>query len=294
MKKLARVHILYILAITLGTGIYAFGFVAFNMANHLAQGGVAGLSLIAYALWHIDPSYTQLLLNIPLLILGYRFLGRRTFIYTIWGILSLSIWIWIIQRVNFSINIEHDPLIAALLAGVFAGCGIGIVFRFGGTTGGADIIAKLFQIKKGIPVGRTLFTFDACVLALSLSYINLQQMMYTLIASFLAMQVVNIIQSGGYTVRGMLIITSKHTEVARAIIEEIGRSATYLHGEGAYSGNSTEVLYVVLNPSEIQEVKEVLSIVDPNAFTSIINVHEVIGDFAPKSGRFKEMKKNKK
>ncbi|AYG00998.1 YitT family protein [Lactococcus allomyrinae] len=294
MRNLARVHFLYLLAITLGTGIYAFGFVAFNMANHLAQGGIAGLSLIGYALLHIDPSYTQLILNIPLLILGYQFLGRRTFIYTIWGILSLAIWIWIFQRVDFSINIDHDNLIAALLAGIFAGTGIGIVFRFGGTTGGADIIAKLFQIKKGVPVGRILFMFDSAVLALSLSYINLQQMMYTLIASFLAMQVVNIIQSGGYTVRGMLIITNKHTEVAKAIIEEIGRSATYLHGEGAYSGNSKEVLYVVLNPGEIQEVKEVLSIVDPNAFTSIINVHEVIGDFAPKQGRFKEIKKSKK
>lgn len=291
MKKLASVHFLYLLAIAVGTGIYAFGFVAFNMANHLAQGGVAGLSLISYALWHIDPSYTQLIVNIPLLILGYRFLGRRTFIYTIWGILSLAIWIWILQRVAFTVNIEHDNLIAALLAGVFAGTGIGIVFRFGGTTGGTDILAKLVQIKKGIPVGRMLFVFDAGVLALSLSYIDLKQMMYTLIASFIAMQVINLIQNGGYTVRGMLIITNKHAEVAKAIIEEIGRSATYLHGEGAYTGQSKEILYVVLNPGEIQEVKEVLAIVDPNAFSSIINVHEVIGDFSPTRGRYKELKK---
>ena len=91
MKRFARVHFLYLLAIAIGTGIYAFGFVAFNMANHLAQGGVAGLSLISYALWHIDPSYVQLLINIPLLMIGYRFLGRRTFIYTIWGIVSLAV-----------------------------------------------------------------------------------------------------------------------------------------------------------------------------------------------------------
>ncbi|RZI49130.1 YitT family protein [Lactococcus kimchii] len=291
MKKLARVHILYLLAITIGTGIYAFGFVAFNMANHLAQGGVAGLSLMGYALWHIDPSYTQLLLNIPLLVLGYRFLGRRTFIYTIWGLLSLSVWIWILQRVSFTVNIEHDNLIAALLAGLFAGTGVGVVFRFGGTTGGTDILAKLFQLKKGIPIGRMMFIFDSVVLALSLSYIDLKQMMYTLIASFLAMQMINLIQNGGYTVRGMLIISRKHKEVARAIIEEIGRSATYLHGEGAYSGESKEVLYVVLNPSEIQEVKEILTIIDPEAFTSIINVHEVLGDFAPKRERIKDVKK---
>lgn len=195
------------------------------------------------------------------------------------------------QRVSFTVNIEHDNLIAALLAGLFAGTGVGVVFRFGGTTGGTDILAKLFQLKKGIPIGRMMFIFDSVVLALSLSYIDLKQMMYTLIASFLAMQMINLIQNGGYTVRGMLIISRKHKEVARAIIEEIGRSATYLHGEGAYSGESKEVLYVVLNPSEIQEVKEILTIIDPEAFTSIINVHEVLGDFAPKRERIKDVKK---
>ncbi|AYG00997.1 YitT family protein [Lactococcus allomyrinae] len=295
MKNLARVHFLHIVAIALGTAIYAFGFVEFNMANHLAEGGVAGLSLIGHALFHIDPSYTQLILNIPLLIVGYRFLGRRTFIYTIWGILSLSIWMWIFQRVDFSVNVGHDNLIAALLAGVFAGIGIGFVFRFGGTTGGADIVAKLLQIKRGVAVGKTFFAFDACVMLLSLSYINLNHMMYTLIASFVAAQVLNVVQSGGYTVRGMLIITSKHREMAKEIIEETGRGATYLHGEGAYSGHSKEILYVVLNPGEIQEVKQILSIIDPNAFTSIINVHEVIGDFTYPRSRFKEVKKiNKK
>ena len=216
---------------------------------------------------------------------------RRTFIYTIWGIVSLAVWIWIFQRVSFTINIGNDTLIAALLAGVFSGSGIGLVFRFGGTTGGTDILAKLFQIKKGIPVGRMLFIFDSCILALSLSYVDLKHMMYTLIASFISMQMINLIQNGGYTVRGMLIITNHHVEVAKTIIEEIGRSATYLHGEGAYSGTEKEVLYVVLNPSEIQEVKQILSVIDPNAFASVINVHEVVGDFAPKRGRFKDLKK---
>lgn len=295
MKNLARVHFLHLVAIALGTAVYAFGFVEFNMANQLAEGGVAGLSLIGHALLHIDPSYTQIVLNIPLLFIGYRFLGRRTFIYTIWGILSLSVWMWIFQRIPFTISVGHDNLIAALLAGVFAGCGIGFVFRFGGTTGGADIVAKFLQIKRGIAVGKTFFIFDACVMLLSLSYIDLRHMMYTLIASFVAAQMINVVQSGGYTVRGMLIITSKHEEMAKAIIEEIGRSATYLHGEGAYSGHSKEILYVVLNPGEIQEVKQILSIIDPNAFTSIINVHEVIGDFTYPRSRFKEMKKvNKK
>lgn len=294
MKKLTRIHFLQILAIAVGTAIYGFGFVEFNMANHLAEGGVAGLSLIGHALLGIDPAYTQLLLNIPLLVIGYRFLGQRTFIYTIWGIVSLSIWMWIFQRLSFSVNVGHDNLIAALLAGVFAGVGIGFVFRFGGTTGGADIVAKLLQVKRGIAVGRTFFIFDACVMLLSLSYIDLRHMMYTLIASFVAAQVVNVVQSGGYTVRGMLIITTNHQEIAQAIIAETGRSATYLHGEGAYSGHAKEILYVVLNPGEIQEVKQILTELDPNAFTSIINVHEVLGDFTYPRSRYKVNKKVKK
>lgn len=290
MKKV-RLHFLNFVAITVGTAIYGFGFVEFNMANHLAEGGLAGVSLLLHFLIGIDPSYTNVIFNVPLLFIGYKFLGRRTLLYTIWGIFSLSLWMFVFQRIDFSLNIHHDLLVAALLAGVFSGSGIGLVFRFGGTTGGSDIIAKLLQAKKGFAVGKTFFIFDSIVLILSLSYINLEQMMYTLIASFVSAQVVGIVQSGGYTVKGMLIITDKHKEVAQMIIQEFGRSATYLHGEGAYSGNQKEVLYVVLNPSEIQELRQGLAVVDANAFASIINVHEVIGDFTYPRSRFKEIKK---
>ena len=287
MKRI-RLHLLNFILISLGTAIYGFGFVEFNMANHLAEGGLAGYSLLLHFLVHIDPSYTTMVLNIPLLFIGYKFLGRRTFIYTIFGITALSIWMFLFQRISLPINIHHDLLVAALLAGVFSGFGIGLVFRFGGTTGGSDIIAKLLQAKKGIAVGRTFFIFDAIVLALSLTYINLEQMMYTLIASFVSAQVVNLVQSGGYSVKGMLIITDKHKEIGQMIISEFGRSATYLHGEGAYSGRQKEVLYVVLNPSEIQELRQELQRIDPSVFASIINVHDVIGDFTYPRSRFKE------
>ena len=95
-------------------------------------------------------------------------------------------------------------LIAALLAGIFAGIGGGLVFRFGGTTGGGDIIGRYVEQKKGIAIGQTLFMLDILILTLSLSYIDIQHMMYTVIASFVFSQVVAVVQNGGYTVRGML------------------------------------------------------------------------------------------
>ncbi|ATC61530.1 MAG: YitT family protein [Lactococcus raffinolactis] len=277
MNKEVKFHPLNFLMIALGTAIYAFGFVNFNMVNHLAEGGVSGITLIFHALFKINPAYTQILLNIPLFILGVKIFGKRGMIYTIHGTVCLSIFIWLFQRMSMSIDLAHDTLIAALLAGIFAGIGGGIVFRFGGTTGGGDIIGRYFEQKKGFALGQTLFVFDILVLTLSLSYIDIQHMMYTVIASFVFSQVVAVVQNGGYTVRGMLIISSKYAAISQKITDEIGRGATYLKAEGVYSGQDTKVIYVVLSPIQVQAVKGILAEIDPDAFVSIINVHEVIG-----------------
>ena len=277
MNKEVKFHPLNFLMIALGTAIYAFGFVNFNMVNHLAEGGISGITLIFHALFKLNPAYTQILFNIPLFILGVKIFGKRGMIYTIHGTVCLSVFIWLFQRMSFSIDLAHDTLIAALLAGIFAGIGGGIVFRFGGTTGGGDIIGRYFEQKKGLALGQTLFVFDIVVLTLSLSYIDIQHMMYTVIASFVFSQVVAVVQNGGYTVRGMLIISSKYTEISQKITDEIGRGATYLKAEGVYSGQGTKVIYVVLSPVQVQAVKAILAEIDPDAFVSIINVHEVIG-----------------
>ena len=277
MNKEVKFHPLNFLMIALGTATYAFGFVNFNMVNHLAEGGVSGITLIFHALFKINPAYTQILLNIPLFILGVKIFGKRGMIYTIHGSVCLSIFIWLFQRMSMSIDLAHDTLIAALLAGIFAGIGGGIVFRFGGTTGGGDIIGRYFEQKKGFALGQTLFVFDILVLTLSLSYIDIQHMMYTVIASFVFSQVVAVVQNGGYTVRGMLIISSKYAAISQKITDEIGRGATYLKAEGVYSGQDTKVIYVVLSPIQVQAVKGILAEIDPDAFVSIINVHEVIG-----------------
>lgn len=277
MNKEVKFHPVNFLMIALGAAIYAFGFVNFNMVNHLAEGGISGITLIFHALFKLNPAYTQILFNIPLFILGVKIFGKRGMIYTIHGTVCLSVFIWLFQRMSFSIDLAHDTLIAALLAGIFAGIGGGIVFRFGGTTGGGDIIGRYFEQKKGLALGQTLFVFDIVVLTLSLSYIDIQHMMYTVIASFVFSQVVAVVQNGGYTVRGMLIISSKYTEISQKITDEIGRGATYLKAEGVYSGQGTKVIYVVLSPVQVQAVKVILAEIDPDAFVSIINVHEVIG-----------------
>lgn len=265
-----------LLLIAVGVAIYTFGFVKFNMANALAEGGVAGVTLIVHALYGINPAYSSLILNILLFILGARILGKRSLALTIYGTVLLSFFIWFWQRVPIHVTLENDMMLVAVVAGLFSGAGSGLVFRYGATTGGTDIIGRIAEEKLGLKLGQTLLFIDAVVLTASLVYIDLQHMLYTLVASFVYSQVLTIVQNGGYTVRGMLIITQKSEEAASAILNEINRGVTFLNGQGAYSGEDKNVLYVVLNPTEVREVKAIMAELDPDAFISIIDVDEVV------------------
>ncbi|KYP21624.1 hypothetical protein AKL14_00534 [Streptococcus parauberis] len=183
-------------------------------------------------------------------------------------------------------GLEHDMMLVAVVGGLCAGLGSGIVFRYGATTGGTDIIGRIAEEKLGIKLGQTLLFIDALVLIASLSYIDLKHMLYTLVASFVFSQVITVVQNGGYTIRGMIIIT-KHSKAAAAqILTEINRGVTYLRGEGAYSGNEYNVMYITLSPNEVREVKRILADLDPDAFISIVDVDEVI------SSDFKIRRKN--
>lgn len=284
-QKLRQVRSLLLIA--LGVAMYTFGFVKFNMANALAEGGVAGVTLIIHALYKIDPAYTSLILNIPLFIMGARVLGRKSLALTIYGTVLLSFFIWFWQQVPVKIVLQNDMMLVAVVAGLFAGAGSGLVFRYGATTGGTDIIGRVIEEKFGFKLGQTLLFVDALVLTASLVYIDLQHMLYTLVASFVYSQVLTIVQNGGYTIRGMIIITQKSQEAADAILNGINRGVTYLNGQGAYSGNEKNILYVVLNPGEVRDVKAIMADLDPDAFISIIDVDEVVSsDFKIRRNNF--------
>ncbi|WP_307977153.1 YitT family protein [uncultured Streptococcus sp.] len=272
--------------IAVGVATYTFGFVNFNMANHLAEGGIAGITLILHSLYGIDPALSSLILNFPLFILGAKIFGKKSLALTIYGTVLMSVFIWIWQQFPVTLSLENDMILVAGVAGLFSGVGSGLVFRYGATTGGTDIIGRIVEKKFGFKLGQTLLSIDALVLIASLTYIDLRHMLYTLVASFVFSQVLAVVQNGGYTVRGMLIVTSKSEEAATAILQEINRGVTYLHGEGAYSGRQQKVLYVALNPSEVRDVKEIMVQIDPDAFISIIDVDEVV------SSDFKIRRKN--
>ncbi|AEV95181.1 YitT family protein [Pediococcus claussenii] len=278
MQKDESLRLIDFVMITLGCCLYGLGLAVINIPNDLSEGGVTGITLILRALLHIDPAFSTLAINIPLIFIGYRFLGKRSLIYTIYGTFALSFSLYIWQRVPISLNIHHDMFIAGILAGLAGGFGSGLVYRFGGTTGGTDVVAKIFEKERGIPMGQTLFALDALVLTASLCYIDVVHMMYTLLAAYVFSRIVNFTQVGSYSDRGLLIISSNPESVAQALMDELLRGASFIHIQGAYSKDEREMVYCVVASNELQVAKRIINRIDPQAFTSIIDVNEALGE----------------
>jgi len=268
-----------ILFILLGAAIFSFGLVHFNMQNNLAEGGFTGITLLLYFVYGWSPSITNLLLNLPLFFLGWKLLGRNIFIYTIIGTIGVSLFLSIFQKYTINMPLYEDLFLAALFAGVFIGIGLGIIFRYGGTTGGVDIIARLAQKYLGWTMGRTMFMFDFFVITLSLiTYLNYREAMYTLVVVFVGARVIDFMQEGAYAARGAMIISDKNEEIAANIMKEMDRGVTSLKAVGSYTKAERDVLYCVVAKNEIVTLKNVINSVDPHAFVSVTVVHDVLGE----------------
>jgi len=271
-----------IIFILIGSAIFSFGIVNINIENHLAEGGFTGITLLLYFLFKFDPSYSNLILNIPIFIIGWKLLGRTTFLYTLIGTFSVSLFLWIFQRydvLNLHLNLQNDMTLAALFAGAFIGIGLGIIFKYGGTTGGVDIIARLAHKYVGWSMGKTMFMFDAIVIIVSIiTYLSYREGMYTLVAVFIGAKVIDFMQEGAYAAKGATIISDKNDEIAAKILSDMERGATFLKAVGSYTKVERNVLYCVVAKNEIVKLKNIITSVDPHAFVAVSDVHDVVGE----------------
>ncbi|MFD0698804.1 YitT family protein [Paenibacillus sp. GCM10027628] len=264
-----------LLAIVVGSAIIAFGMNYFNMANGLAEGGITGLALLLKYVMGWNPAWTNLCFNIPLLLLGWRLLGRTSLIYTITGMLSVSLFLWLFESFKMPLP---DPLLASLYAGAIVGLGFGIVFRFEGMTEGTDIIARLVQNHYGIGIAKTIFAMDFVVLVLSLIYLDLTRAMYTLVAIVVGARVIDFVLEGSSGAKAAFIITARPGETATTIMKQLNRGITFLEGRGGYTGNRREVIYCIVSRKEIVKLKSIVHRVDPAAFVTFSDVKEVVGN----------------
>lgn len=265
--------------IILGAAIFSFGLVHFNIQNELAEGGFTGITLILLFAFKWDPAIMNLILNIPMFVIGWKLLGKKVFVYTVIGTIAVSVFLKVFMIYQIDIHLKDDMFLVALFAGVFIGIGLGIIFRYGGTTGGVDIIARLAHKYIGWSMGKTMFLFDALVILVSWAvYLDHRSMMYTLVALFVGARVIDFVQEGAYAARGAFIISEVQDEIATKITEEMDRGVTVFRGYGHFTKSDREILYCVVGRNEIVRLKNIITSVDPHAFVSLTDVHDVMGE----------------
>lgn len=271
-----------IIPILIGTAIYAFGLQYFVIPNLLMEGGVTGIAvLLNYAAgWPL--SVTTLVLNIPLFLLGWRALGKSQMLYTIIGTVSLSMFLALMEsliRHDWLVPFKstNDYMLVALYAGVSLGAGLGIVFRFGGTTGGVDIVARILS-RRGYSMGQIILTFDTIIIGVSMIYISLEKVLYTLVVVFVASKLIDFIQDGAYSAKAFSVITDHGQAIALSITKELERGVTLMPAKGAFSGQQKEIVYCVVGRAETRRLKSIVRNIDPRAFIVINEVHDVLGE----------------
>lgn len=268
-----------ILTILLGAGIYAFGLTYFVIPHHLFEGGATGITLITFYLFKIPVSLMNLLINIPLFILAWKIFGAKSLYSSLLGTLALSAWLAFFERIPLHIDLQGDLLITALISGILLGIGLGIIFNAGGTTGGTDILARILNKYTHLSMGKLLFILDFCILMLILLiFKDLRLVTYTLLFTFIVSRVIDLIGEGGYAGKGFMIITKHPDQLAKAINDDLGRGVTFISGQGYYSQKDLKIIYCIVGRNEIVKMKEMIHRIDPQAFITVTEAHEILGE----------------
>lgn len=268
-----------ILLILVGAGLFAFGLNYLVIPNHLYEGGVTGINLIIYYLFKIQPSVMNILINIPLFVIAWKILGKKTLYYSLLGTVAVTAWLAIFERIPLVIDLQQDLIIVSMLAGILMGLGLGLIFKAGGTTGGSDIIARIGNKYTSYSMGQIILAIDILVLILTVIVSkDLRVVLYTLILVTIVSKIIDLVADGGYGSKGVMIVSSQSQAIATAIDSEIERGVTLIQAKGFYSQREMEMIYSVIDKSQLQEMKELIRRIDPHAFITITDAHEVLGE----------------
>ena len=287
MDRFLKRYFLPYLWITLASAIYALGFCWCYDPNQIGFGGITGVGQILNHLFPVLPiGGVVIALNIPLFLLGWRFLGGHLLVSSLYAMFLSSAFI---DLIHLLVVFEPmDPLLACIFGGVFMGGSLGMVFLQGATTGGTDLIARLLKLRLAwLPMGKLLLVIDLVVIvAVALAFRSLYSALYGVVALYISSLVMDGVLYGLDNAKVAYIISDAHQQITDAIIHDIDRGVTVLQGQGAYSGAEKKVLLVAFKQRQIVALKRVVKEIDPAAFLIVCEAHEVLGD------GFREYKQN--
>lgn len=271
MKRLVRDLILVII----GSFIFSAGVNAFIISGNLGEDGVTGLAIVLYYAFHLSPAIVNFVVNAVLIVVGYKFLSKRSMYLTIIATVLISVFLsltdsWHIETGNVIVN--------AVFGGSCVGLGIGVIVLAGGTTAGTTILARIAHKYLDVSTPYALLFFDLIVVVISLTVISIDRALVTVISLYIGTKVMEYVIEGLNTKKAMTIISSKPEEVAKAIDEQVGRGLTILNGHGYYTREEKDVLYVVITKTQVSRAKKIIRNIDHQAFLVIHDVRDVYGN----------------
>lgn len=267
-----------LLYVLMGTIILSLGMVFFLIPNKIATGGIAGLSIVFHYLFDIPTGLIMLILNIPILLIGWELVGKRFLFRTLYAMVMFSF-----LTDFFSINLHFTALtdnllLATLYGGLFIGTGLGLVFKGDASAGGGTIIARIISERTKFKTGQILFTMDFLVVfSAAVSFRNAELALWGFITIFISSQIVDYILTGKPFAKVVHIVTNRVDEIGEHIIKDLGRSATILEGKGLFSKEKRNVLIVAIDSGQIFRLRDIVRLHDSDAFMIVMDAKEILG-----------------
>ena len=265
--------------ITVGSVLFALSFDIFFASNQVAMGGITGLAQVINAvLPQFSVGMLAFLLNVPLFLAGWKFIGFHLLASSLFSLAVSSIAIdGIAALYTFPVM---DPMLFCLCGGAMMGLGFGMVFSQGATTGGTDIVARLLKLKfPWLPLGKLMLVPDGVVLTLAaIAFGRVEAALYGAVAIFVSARVMDTVLYGLDTSKVAYIISDNWRRIADVLMEEQERGVTILRGQGAWTGAEKQVLMVAFKQKGIVEIKRTVHELDPQAFMIVCDAHDVLGE----------------
>lgn len=262
----------------IGSISLALGLVFFLIPNKIATGGVAGLAIVLHYVIDLPTGLIMLVLNIPLLLIGLKYLGKKFLLKTLFAIVAMSFF-----TDFFAINLHfqaltHHLMLATLYGGLLVGIGLGLIFKGDASAGGGTILARVISQKSRFKTGQVLLTIDIFVISsAAITFQNVELALWGFITIFIASQLVDLILTGKPYAKVIHIVTNEVDSIGEHIINDLGRSATILNARGLFSGEPKNLLLVVVDSSQIYKLRDIVRLHDHNAFMIVVDAKEILG-----------------
>jgi uncharacterized membrane-anchored protein YitT (DUF2179 family) len=275
--------------ITIGSFIMAIGYVFFITPHKIVPGGIYGVGIVVHYLTKGMPIWADgfpiglfnLIVNIPLTYIGIKLLGPRFGIKTIYGFIVSSVFMDTITwaREVGDAPFVDDILLSCIFGGVLTGIGLGLIFKSKATSGGSDIIAMIITKYTRTPIGQMLIWVDSVIVLLALAaFKDWQIPLYSLIVIYISGRAIDMLIEGAKYNKALIIVSEKHNEIRNKIINDLGRGGTYLNGKGMFTNNDKSVIFTVVSRREVSIIEEHINNIDPDAFITIMDASEILGE----------------